>query len=152
MSLPDFDRDPEALAWARAKVQHEIDRMVSFERQAAETGTTDPAQWRRFSGMLRRSFIGGEGCVIAAFDERLPRLGGEAMSLPDFPVDNTYTIHVPEGWEKLPRSEFVGRMLVHTLDRIEEEAREDPTQSFVSALAAHVLAYADWWQGRQETR
>lgn len=69
-----FDKDPEALAWARSKVMHEIERMRRFEQQATERGSSDPTQWRRFRVMLERSFIGGEGCVIAAFDERKPGL------------------------------------------------------------------------------
>jgi hypothetical protein len=72
----DYDRDPAALAWARAKIQREIDRMVDFERQATERGTSDPKRWRMFGNLLRRQFIGGQGCVIAAFDERLPQYVG----------------------------------------------------------------------------
>jgi len=72
--LSRYDRDPDALAWARAKVQCEIDRFRDFERQATEQGKTDPLQWRKMANMLRRGFIGGQGCVIAAFDERLPEV------------------------------------------------------------------------------
>ena len=68
-----FDDDPEALAWARERVQREIDRMVDFQRQATEKDK-DPSQWRMFENLLRRSFIGGTGCVIAAFDERRPAI------------------------------------------------------------------------------
>jgi len=74
VSAARFDDDPEALAWARSKVQRQIDRMTDFERQARERGGSDPEQWRRFRYLLESSFIGGSGCVIAAFDERLPTL------------------------------------------------------------------------------
>lgn len=68
-----FDSDPDALAWARAKVQHQVDRLRDFERQATERGDTEQAlQWRKMATMLRRQFLGGTGCVIAAFDERKP--------------------------------------------------------------------------------
>lgn len=67
-----FDDDPEALAWARAKVQKQIERMADFERQAKERGGSDPDQWRKFRYLLESSFIGGTGCVVAAFDERRP--------------------------------------------------------------------------------
>ena len=71
--MPDFDRDPEALAWARAKLQHHIDKLAGWEAQAAGQGKqeqTEHCRWMKT--YLLRSFIGGHGCVIAAFDERLP--------------------------------------------------------------------------------
>lgn len=68
-----FDTDPEALAWARAKIQHHIERLAKFEQQATESG--QPAKARGLA-IARRSteqlLIGGQGCVIGAFDERLP--------------------------------------------------------------------------------
>lgn len=68
-----FDRDPEALAWARGRVQRHIDKLARWEQQATEQGKTEQAEhWRRVRTYLVRSFIGGEGCVVAAFDERLP--------------------------------------------------------------------------------
>jgi hypothetical protein len=71
----DYDRDPEALAWARAKVQRDIGRFREFERHSAARGDADRAEWwGRLAGMLQDGYIGGEGCVIAAFDERLPSL------------------------------------------------------------------------------
>lgn len=68
----DYDNDPEALAWARAYVERVAALMDEWEKYAAEKGTTDPKQWRRFACLLRDRFIGGSGCVIAAFDERKP--------------------------------------------------------------------------------
>lgn len=73
--LSRFDDDPDALAWARAKIQHVIDRATRFEQQARGNGLPDTAEtWRRTASYLRLSFIGGEGCVIASFDHRLPEL------------------------------------------------------------------------------
>lgn len=68
-----FDGDPEALSWARAKVQRRIDHYRGFEARARETGR-DGELWRKIARSLERDFIGGEGCVIASFDERLPSL------------------------------------------------------------------------------
>lgn len=70
-----YDTDPDALAWARARVQHQIDRFRRFEAQARERGDEERAsQWRKYANLLQMDFIGGEGCVIAAFDERRPGL------------------------------------------------------------------------------
>lgn len=67
-----YDTDPEALAWARSKVQPLIDKMRRFEQQATESGETDPAQWRKIANVIESHLIGGSGCVIAQFDERMP--------------------------------------------------------------------------------
>jgi hypothetical protein len=68
-----FDRDPEALAWARAKVQHHIDKLARWEQQAADQDKREQADhWRRVRSYMERSLIGGQGCTVAAFDERLP--------------------------------------------------------------------------------
>jgi hypothetical protein len=71
--VTDFDRDPEALAWARQKIQNEIDRADKFVADAKRIRNAEAAHtWRIIGSHLRRSFVGGTGCVIAAFDERLP--------------------------------------------------------------------------------
>ena len=71
--LSRFDSDPDALAWARQKIQREIDRFADWERRATEKGNPDQAmQWRKMKNMLVRQFVGTGGCVIAGFDERLP--------------------------------------------------------------------------------
>jgi hypothetical protein len=70
-----FDSDPEALAWARSKIQGRADRYAEWEQKARDEGDEDKAmRWRRLKNMLHMDFIGGEGCVIAGFDERLPQL------------------------------------------------------------------------------
>ena len=70
-----FDTDPEALAWARAAVQRRIDHYRGFEAQARDSGGDEQAsRWRRVANLLHMDFVGGTGCVIAAFDERRPDL------------------------------------------------------------------------------
>lgn len=70
-----FDHDPEALAWARTKVQAEIDRCRKFADQADAAHNTEQFElWRRQGNWLERTFIGDGSCVIARFDERLPAL------------------------------------------------------------------------------
>lgn len=67
-----FDRDPEALAWAAGHVRKMINQARKFEVE-----TRDPAhraRWRLVAYMAERKLIGGEGCVIAAFDPRKPKL------------------------------------------------------------------------------
>lgn len=71
--MTDYDRDPAALAWARAAIQREIDKFRDWEHRDTESGNAERAkQWRMMRNMLDRQFIGGTGCVIAAFDERKP--------------------------------------------------------------------------------
>jgi hypothetical protein len=70
-----YDRDADALAWARSRVQQKIDRFRRFETQARERGNDAQAsQWRKMANFLQMDFIGGTGCPIAAFDERRPEL------------------------------------------------------------------------------
>ena len=71
--MSDFDRDPEALAWARAKVQAYIDQLADFEEQAAARGDAATATGCGISRRLaERHFLGDGGCTIGAFDERMP--------------------------------------------------------------------------------
>ena len=66
-----FDRDPDALAWARLKVKDLESRWRKFAESAADAGKDDQADmWRYLANGVRNELIGGEGCVIAAFDER----------------------------------------------------------------------------------
>lgn len=66
-----YDRDPDAIAWARTKIQHSIDKAERFSREAdTEDART---RWRWIAKFMHRELLGsGEGCVITAFDERLP--------------------------------------------------------------------------------
>ena len=67
LGLEPYDYDPDAIAWARARVQKLVDRYREFERQP---GNTDPRQWRKFANLLEMELIGGSGCVIRPFDPR----------------------------------------------------------------------------------
>lgn len=78
-----YDTDPDALNWARTRVQHQIDRLAALEERATETGKTELAAGL---SMARRSteqlLLGGEGCVVGAFDERRPTMFGGAAPTP----------------------------------------------------------------------
>lgn len=70
-----YDRDPEALAWARGHVERVIEKYRRFESEARDRGDAERAsQWRKFANLLQMELVGGQGCVITAFDERLPSL------------------------------------------------------------------------------
>ena len=63
-----FDSDSNALAWARRGVQHEIDWC---DRMLQEEHSDEMIACVRFHRTrLANALIGGEGCVIAAFDHR----------------------------------------------------------------------------------
>ena len=71
--MTDFDRDPAALAWARAKIEQYVTRLADFEQQCAAKG--DEASVRCFRIVQRHIshyFLGDGGCTIGAFDERRP--------------------------------------------------------------------------------
>jgi hypothetical protein len=78
--MTDFDRDPEALAWARAKVQAHLNRYETLLAQAKATAAKNPEHmdvvrfWFRLAGVVRRDLTVGTECVHAAFDARLPDL------------------------------------------------------------------------------
>ncbi|MCF2531731.1 hypothetical protein [Yinghuangia soli] len=72
-TAPNLDADPAALAWARGKIQHHIDKLNRFRENAAERGDSAAAeQWRRIAGYMSRYLIAGGSCTIGSFDERLP--------------------------------------------------------------------------------
>ena len=86
--MTDYDRDPAALAWARTKIQHEIDRLNHFHTSAKAAGNDEQAEmWRRMANHLRRTLIGGSGCTIGAFDERLPDLRRAVDNALPAPID-----------------------------------------------------------------
>lgn len=74
----DYDLDPAALAWARQKIQRHIDKLDAWHAEVAvrlaDADIEKARRWREIAFYMRRAFIGGEGCVIAAFDERLPKV------------------------------------------------------------------------------
>jgi len=71
--LSRFDSDPDAIAWARLKLERYVERAEAFEKHARDSGNaTWAGHWRITATYMRRTLLGGKGCVIAAFDERLP--------------------------------------------------------------------------------
>lgn len=71
--LSRFDLDPDAIEWARRKIRHYVDRAAGFEQHCRETGNTEgETRWRTVRQFMDQTLLGGKGCVIAAFDERLP--------------------------------------------------------------------------------
>lgn len=71
--LSRFDTDPDAIAWARGKIQQYVERAEAFQKHAREAHNLEmAAHWRITATFMRRELLGGRGCVIAAFDERLP--------------------------------------------------------------------------------
>lgn len=78
--MSDYSRDPEALAWAREKVAKQIDFIGEMADHLTEKGEADRADgYRQAAERMRSMLIGGSGCVVGAFDERLP----EALRLID---------------------------------------------------------------------
>jgi hypothetical protein len=65
-----FDRDPDALAWARSKVAGIEARYREYAESADRAGKPAEAEmWRYMANGFRHALI-GDGSVIAAFDER----------------------------------------------------------------------------------
>lgn len=71
-----YDLDPEAVAWGRAKVEGFVAKMRNFQQMATDVGGEQAMaradQWRKIANLVEMLLIGGQGCAIAAFDERLP--------------------------------------------------------------------------------
>jgi hypothetical protein len=80
--LSRYDADPGALAWAREKVANLESRWRKFGEAAASAGKDEQAgMWRYLANGVHSGLIGGEGGVIAAFDDRrasLPVADGES--------------------------------------------------------------------------
>lgn len=61
-----YDADPDALEWARAKIQVYVDKARRFERQS-----DNPEGWRRVANIMEMWLLpSGQGCVIGPFDRR----------------------------------------------------------------------------------
>lgn len=58
--MHDYSTDVDALAWARGIIQREID-------WARKNGNEF---LRKYANMLQMRLLGGQGCVITAFDAR----------------------------------------------------------------------------------
>jgi hypothetical protein len=109
-----FDRDPEAIAWARTKVQSYIDQLVRWEEEAKEREAGAKATGIAVSRLLaERHFLGNNGCVIGAFDERRPAVA-KAMDRPGILVDTTIELTVPDPSDAEEIGRQVGRALRRT--------------------------------------
>ena len=88
MTTSRFDQDPEALAWARTRVQDFINRLADFEQQAKTKGD-QIAQYGcgAARAMAERHFLGDGGCTIGVFDERLPELAKAINNALPAPID-----------------------------------------------------------------
>ena len=76
-----FDSDPEALAWAREKIQRRIDHYRDWQTKTLASGNLVANRtWRIVATTMERDFIGAGGCVVGAFDERLPQFA-QALAL-----------------------------------------------------------------------
>ncbi len=77
-----YDSDPEALAWARTKVEERLDRVDQMVAAWRPRATSDPATTARFTGSgnavkyLRSTLIDGGDHGIAAFDTRRAAVEG----------------------------------------------------------------------------
>lgn len=70
-----YDQDPEAIAWARAKVQAEIERAEQFAADLFAAGDPAADRWMFLAQHMRRWLLGDTTSpVMGRFDERLPEL------------------------------------------------------------------------------
>lgn len=75
MTGHDFDRDPDALAWAAAKVEKALERVEGWVKDAKAQG-----DWARAKGLgvaamsIRGQLLGRGPCVVGAFDARRPAI------------------------------------------------------------------------------
>lgn len=117
--LSKFDRDPEALAWARAKVQTYIDQLERWQEEANERGAAAKALGFGTARLLaQRHFIGG-GCIIGAFDERRPDIA-RALDGPGIPVDTTVEVTVTRG----DVAEEIGRQVAQAVRKARQHGPE----------------------------
>lgn len=78
-----YDSDPAALAWARAKVQSEIEHAERFAADLTAVKDVEAAQrWAFVARHLHRTLIGNEGPVMGRFDHRLPALHEACRTAP----------------------------------------------------------------------
>ena len=60
-----YDADPAAIAWARAKLQRSVDRLRDFERQAIEKGAPERVErWRRTAKWIEWQILGTGKYVV----------------------------------------------------------------------------------------
>jgi len=68
--VTDFDRDPAALAWARAHIQAYLDRLTDFEATANKNRNAVLAYSCGVARELTKKHFLGDSGTIGIFDER----------------------------------------------------------------------------------
>ena len=67
-----YGSDPDALAWARERVEKALGRVEDMADHLAGKGQDDKAEgYRGAAWRVRSLLVGGEGCSVGAFDERM---------------------------------------------------------------------------------
>ena len=67
-----YGSDPEALAWARERIEKALARVEDMAAHLADKGQADKADgYRGAAWRVRSLLIGGEGCSVGAFDPRM---------------------------------------------------------------------------------
>lgn len=70
-----YDQDPEAIAWARQYVEGALERLAKAQQYHRENGNDGKADGIKYAEWdMRRHLLGGQGCVVAAFDTRRPEM------------------------------------------------------------------------------
>lgn len=71
LGLTRYDYDPDAIEWARSRVEKLVSKYREFECMARNAGNQERAgQWRKFANLFEMELIGGTGCTIRPFDPR----------------------------------------------------------------------------------
>lgn len=74
--MTNYDRDPAAIAWARAHVQGYLDRLTEFEQQAITDDNPIVTYSCQIAATLARKHFLGDASTPGVLDER--RAAGEA--------------------------------------------------------------------------
>ncbi|MET8953091.1 hypothetical protein ACWEO4_21385 [Streptomyces sp. NPDC004393] len=109
-SLDRYDHDPDALAWARAKIRRSVDRA---ERAAGNGSLSaeEREEWRRIASYVRRELLTRDDVAHAAFDERLPAfLGAIPVRHPEGHEDPEATLNTLSPAERLKTAGAVARI------------------------------------------
>ncbi|MFC8491813.1 hypothetical protein ACFUJU_13620 [Streptomyces sp. NPDC057235] len=68
--MTDYDRDPAAIAWARAHVQGYLDRLTEFEQRAITDDNPIVTYSCQVAAALARKHFLGDDTTLGAFDTR----------------------------------------------------------------------------------
>jgi hypothetical protein len=85
-----YGSDPEALAWARSKVEIALRRVEDMGNHLAEKGKPEKAEgYRGAAWRVRSLLVGGEGCSVGSFDERMADFYA-MQCIHGFPLDTAH--------------------------------------------------------------